>query len=91
MFYKSPSIIFVSDETGIYQIELTKKYNSEEDARKEMNSLIESSLNEGFERDSISVNSYAVHREGAKTEINLIPVKEGSKAELKIKAMRYLE
>lgn len=71
MFYKSKtgSMIFVSDKQSVYQIEATKIFNTESEARKNIDSFISKALEDNFSVDTVSVSDFQLHRTGAKLDL----------------------
>jgi hypothetical protein len=87
LFYKSPTMIFVADETSIYQAEITKDYTNESEARSELDDMIKKSIKNGFTSDTVSVNIIKLHKTGIQTDIQLLNLKD--KFEIKLKAVRH--
>lgn len=87
LFYKSPTMIFVADETSVYQAEITKDYNNESEARLELDEMIKKSIVNGFTSDTVSVNTIKLHKTGIQADIQLLNLKD--KFEIKLKALRH--
>lgn len=89
LFYKSPTMVFVADETSVYQAEITMEYPTEEARKSDLDELIINSVKEGFVSDTLSNNKIVITKPGIKTDIDLINLKEKSLFEIKVKAVRH--
>lgn len=89
LFYKSPTMVFVADETSVYQAEITLEYPTEEARKADLDELIINSVKEGFVSDTLSNNKIVITKPGIKTDIDLINLKEKSLFEIKVKAVRH--
>ena len=89
LFYKSPTMVFVADETSVYQAEITMEYPTEEARKADLDELIINSVKEGFVSDTLSNNKIVMTKPGIKTDIDLINLKEKSLFEIKVKAVRH--
>lgn len=89
LFYKSPTMVFVADETSVYQAEITMEYPTEEARKADLDELIINSVKEGFVSDTLSNNKIVITKPGIKTDIDLINLKEKSLFEIKVKAVRH--
>ena len=87
LFYKSPTMIFVSDETSIYQAEITKDYSNESEARSELDAMINKSIKNGYTSDSVTVSNLKLHKTGVQTDIQILNLQD--KFQIKIKAVRH--
>jgi len=90
-FYKINSMIFVADESGVFQAEVSKEYEAEKEAQLELSNLVKKAVSEGFESDTLSVNDISIHKAGVKADIHLLNLKEKAKYQVKIKAVRHDE
>lgn len=90
MFYqtKTNRMIFVSDKTGVYQSEATANYNSEIKARSVVDDFITSSVADGFEVDTVSVNDFLLHKTGIKADLQISENKITKSFDLSVKARR---
>lgn len=90
MFYKSKSgsMIFVSDKQSVYQIEATKIFNTESEARNNIDSFISKALEDNFSVDTVSVSYFQLHRTGAKLDLQYYENKISKNFELRVKANR---
>lgn len=89
LFYKSPTMVFVADETSVYQAEITQEYPTDEARKTDLDDLINSSIKKGFISDTLSNNKIVMTKPGIKTDIDLINLKERSLFEIKVKAVRH--
>jgi len=89
LFYKSPTMVFVADETSVYQAEITKEYLTEDVRKNELDELIAGSLKDGFKSDTLSNNKIVLTKPGIKTEIDIINLNEKNLFEIKVKAVRH--
>ena len=88
LFYKSPSMVFVADETSVYQTEITKEYPSEDLRKTDLDDLIKKSLMEGFTADTLSGNKIVLSKQGIITDVDIINLKEKNLFEIKVKSVR---
>ena len=88
LFYKSPSMVFVADETSVYQTEITKEYPSEDLRKTDLDDLINKSLVEGFTADTLSGNKIVLSKQGIITDVDIINLKEKNLFEIKVKSVR---
>ena len=90
MFFKSKtgSMIFVSDKKGVYQAEATKSYDTQKDARSDLDSFISNSVTNGFAVDTVSTNDFELHRKGTKVDLQLSENKIAKNFEIRVKANR---
>lgn len=93
MFYKSPggTMIFVSDKEGVYQVESTVSYSTEEKARLEFDKVIQSSLNDRWQIDTVTVNDFYIHGTGVKIDLQLCENKLSKKFDVRVKANKSEE
>jgi hypothetical protein len=91
LFYKIPNMTVVLDETGVYQAEITKVYQNEQDRKKDLDQLIQTSINSGFESDTVTTENIILKKVGVQTDIELAKGPKPEDFGLKIKAVRYVE
>jgi len=89
-FYKSGSntMIFVADKNGIYQAEASKSYDTEGNARSEIDGLIATSLTNGFLIDTVSINDFKLAKSGVKVDLQLCENKLTNKFDIRVNAKR---
>jgi hypothetical protein len=90
MFFKSKtgSMIFVSDKKGVYQAEATKSFDSQSEARSNIDSFISNSIKNGFAVDTVSTNDFELHKQGVKADLQLSENKIEKDFEIRVKANR---
>jgi hypothetical protein len=90
MFYQTNThrMIFVADQQSIYQSEASVSYATEENARKEVDELINSSVLKGFVVDTVSISDFYLHKTGVKADLRLSENKISKKFEVSVKAHR---
>jgi hypothetical protein len=90
MFYKSNSgsMIFVSDNEGIYQAESAVIYNKEQDARAALDKFITESVSKNFSVDSVTTSDFHLQKTGVKVDLQIFENKLSKKFEIKVKAHR---
>ncbi len=88
MFYKtdSNSMIFVSNDKGIYQAEATISYNSEKAARNDVSDLISKSILEGFGVDTVSAYHFKLKKPGVNVQLQMSENKITNKLDVRVKA-----
>jgi hypothetical protein len=88
MFYKSGTntMIFVSNQEGVYQAEASVSYDDEKTARAEVNKLISTSLTNSYQVDSVTVSDYRLHKTGVKVDLQIYENKLTKKYDVKVKA-----
>jgi len=87
IFYKNPNMVFVLDETGIYQADIVKKYSSEKELRKDLSRCIEKSIAAGFRSDTLSAGSITLRGPGVTAEVVILS--NNNTYKLKIEAKRH--
>jgi hypothetical protein len=90
MFYKSSSgsMIFVSNEAGIYQAESSTSYSKEREARSVIDSFISGSVSEGYSVDTLSTSEFDLKKPGVKVNLQVIENKSSQKFDIRVKANR---
>ena len=90
MFYKSKTgtMIFVSNSKNVYQAEATQAYNTESDARTNLDAFISSSTKNGFTVDTISTADYQLLKKGCKANLQYYENKIDKNYELRVKASK---
>jgi hypothetical protein len=90
MFYKSSSgsMIFVSDNEGIYQTEAFIVYDKEEKAKSSLDDFIFKSVAESFAVDSVTTSDFRLEKPGVKVDLQISENKLNKKFEVKVKAHR---
>ena len=88
MFYKNKtsSMIFVSDQSGVYQAEATKSYDTQAEARSIVDSFISNSLTNGFAIDTVSTSDFRLQKKGVKVDLQLSENKLAKTFDVKVKA-----
>lgn len=89
IFYRNPNMVFVSDETGIYQADILKEYNSETALRTALTDCIQKSINAGYKVDTLSAKIIAISKQGVRAEVNIDKDSGSRKFNLKIVAKRH--
>ena len=84
-------MVFVADESGVYQAEITKVYSTEKEAREELDKMIKNSLAAGYICDTLSISNIQVKKIGIFKDINLGQEKNQEGFALKVKAIRHEE
>lgn len=90
MFYQTQTkrMIFVSNNSGVYQAEATAIYNTGSSAREELDKLISGSIIVGFIPDTISTNDFFLHKTGVKVDLQLKENKITKNFEISLKARK---
>ena len=90
MFYQSKNnrMIFVSDQTGIYQSEATANYSTEAKARSSVDEFITSSVANGFNVDTVSVNDFQLSKTGVKADLQINENKITKNFDVSVKVRR---
>lgn len=88
MFYKNKTtnMIFVSGESGVYQAEATKIFDTESEARSNIDEFISGSIANGFSVDTLSISDFRLNKTGAKVDLQLSENKINKNFEIKVKA-----
>ncbi len=88
MFYKNKtsSMIFVSDQSGVYQAEATKSYDTQAEARSIVDSFISNSLTNGFAIDTVSTSDFRLQKKGVKVDLQISENKLAKTFDVKVKA-----
>lgn len=88
MFYKNKtsSMIFVSDQSGVYQAEATKSFDTQAEARSIVDSFISNSLTNGFAIDTVSTSDFRLQKKGVKVDLQLSENKLAKTFDVKVKA-----
>jgi hypothetical protein len=87
MFYKNKTstMIFVSDKKGVYQVEATKSFDTESEARSNVDSFITNSITDGFVVDTVSTSDFQLKRKGAKIDLQIYENKLSKNFEIRVK------
>ena len=90
MFYKSGSgsMIFVSDEDGVYQAESSTSFNKQRVARSAIDTFISGSVSEGFSVDTVSTSEFDLKKPGVKVNLQISENKSSQKFDVRVKANR---
>ena len=88
MFYKNKlnTMIFVSNKKEVYQSEALKSYDSDTEARKELDACIVGSKKDGFAIDSVTTTDFRLRKSGVKADLQLTENKLSGKYEIRVKA-----
>ena len=89
-FYKNGSntMIFVADKKGIYQAEASKSYDTEDNARSEIDALITTSIAHSFLIDTVSINDFKLAKSGVKVNLQMCENKLTNKFDIRVNAKR---
>jgi hypothetical protein len=89
-FYKDAdgSMTFVSDNNGIYQAETYKSYNTQGEARKDIDNCISKAISGGFVCDTVSIDDFQLSKPRVKSTLQIIKNKITNKTDLHAKAVR---
>jgi hypothetical protein len=87
MFYKNntSTMIFVADKKGVYQVEATKSFDTESEARSNIDSFISNSITDGFNVDTVSTSDFQLKRKGAKIDLQIYENKLSKNFEIRVK------
>jgi len=90
IFYqkKNTRLAFISDPTGVYQIQVDYSYNDEENARKSIDNFLNECGNKELIIDTLSNDDYRIIRTGVKMELTLFKNTYAGKYEVKFKAVK---
>ena len=90
MFYQTQTkrLIFVSNNSGVYQAEATATYNTKSSARSELDNFISESIADGFVPDTISTDDFFLHKTGVKVDLQFNENKITKKFEIMVKARK---
>ncbi len=91
LFYKNPEMVFVSDEHGIYQAELTLQYSTNEECKKYLDGFISNSLADGFSVDTLSAASFKLRKQIIETDLQMLSDNISEKYQIKIKSVKHEE
>jgi hypothetical protein len=90
MYYKTniSSMIFVADESGVYQAEATKIFDTENGVRKEIDLFISKSIESAFSVDTVTTSDFHLHKKGTKVDLQMSENKLTKKFDIRVKANR---
>ncbi len=90
MFYKKNKdrMVFVSDESSIFQVEALKVYSSEASAESALTKLLNEVSGESFQIDTLSSGMYELNKPGCKFSAELKKNDNYSQFEIRVKAAR---
>ncbi|MEJ2105196.1 MAG: hypothetical protein P8X47_11555 [Ignavibacteriaceae bacterium] len=90
MFYqtKTNRMIFVSDKNGVYQSEATANYDTESKARNAVDNFINSSVEDGFAVDTVTINDFELSKTGVKADLQMSENKITKNFDVNVKARR---
>ena len=90
MFYqtKTNRMIFVSDKNGVYQSEATANYDTESKARNAVDNFINSSVEDGFAVDTVTINDFELSKTGVKADLQISENKITKNFDVNVKARR---
>ncbi len=90
LFYKTAvvNMVFVGNEDGIYQAEGTFSYNSESEARKNLDDIISNSLKKGFRVDTVSITAFQLYTPGKSVDLQITKNELSKKFDLIVKARK---
>lgn len=86
IFYKTPDMVFVINETGIFQVDIKKNYSTESELRKDLEKCIQKCVSKGFKVDTLSVTNITLSKPGVFADVNIIA--QNNKYELRVEAKR---
>ena len=88
MFYKSKlnTMIFVSNKAAVYQSESSKTYDTNNDAKKDLDACIVGSVANGFTVDSVTTSDFRLRKKGVKADLQMSENKLTNKFEIRMKA-----
>jgi hypothetical protein len=88
IFYKSKlnTMIFVSNKTAVYQSESSKTYDTNNDAKKDLDGCIVGSISNGFTVDSVTASDFRLRKKGVKADLQMSENKLSNKFEIRMKA-----
>ena len=93
VFYKTKKhqIVFVANESGVFQAEGSNYYNSKSSAEKAMSKLIAKCVKGGFTSDTLNVAEFNLHKTGIDMNLSLFENTYSKKYELKVKANKTID
>ena len=93
LFYrtKTKKLVFVSDKKGIYQAEANASYKRKAKARKVIDAIISSSVKDGFNIDTVSINDFQINKKGITAKLSFVKNKVTKKFEIDVNAHRTSE
>jgi hypothetical protein len=88
MFYKSKlnTMIFVSNKAAVYQSESSKTYDTNNDAKKDLDACIVGSVANRFAVDSVTTSDFRLRKKGVKADLQMSENKLSNKFEIRMKA-----
>jgi hypothetical protein len=90
VFYQSKSsrAAFISDQAGVYQIQVDISYDSEKEAQKSITKFLINCSKNDYKIDTLDISNFAVKAPGVKMNLNLFRNDYLNKFEVKFKADR---
>lgn len=90
IFYKGSNgtMSLVSNNNGVYQAETNKSFNSEKEARKDIDECISSAISTGFICDTVSIDDFQLSKTGVKSTLQINYNKITKKTDVHAKAMK---
>ena len=90
MFYQTQTkrLIFVANNSGVYQAEATATYNTESSAQSVLDNFISRSIADGFVPDTISTEDFFLSKTGVKVDLQLKENKITKNFEISVKARK---
>lgn len=88
VFYKTSDyqMVFVANESGVYQAEGSKSYGSKKSALNALNELISKCQKANFVTDTVNVSEYNLQGSGVRMNVSLFENSFSKKYEVKVKA-----
>ncbi len=89
IFYKGSNgtMSLVSDNNGVYQAETNKSFNSEKEARADVDNCISRAISNGFVCDTVSINDFQLSKTGVKSSLQINANKITKKTDVHAKAV----
>jgi hypothetical protein len=90
VFYQSKSsrAAFISDQDGVYQIQVDLTYDSEKEAQKSISKFLLNCVQNDYKVDTLDITNFAVKAPSIKMNLNLFRNDYLNKYEIKFKADR---
>ncbi len=90
VFYKNKlsRMVFVGNESGVYQAEMNKSFSSKKKAENFFEEYLINCEKDGFKKDSVDVYEYDFKKPGTSVNINMFHNKIKKKYEVGVKARR---
>ena len=90
VFYKSgnSTMSFVSNDNGVYQAETNQSFNTEKEARADIDECISSAISKGFVCDTVSINDFQLTKPGVRSSIQINANKITKKIDVHAKAVK---